>query len=281
MSRLEEILENIKQIPPFPKVAKRVMELIENPDVSAVELGKIIQYDQSITANVLKMCNSAYFGLGRKVSSLEQGLVVLGNNVLKDIIITSSSSDFYKGVAGEGYVLEEGELWRHSVATGIMAKLLIRHVKDIDAGTAYTAALLHDIGKRVMSSYVAEEFKEIMEIVTTGKCSFSDAEKKVLGVTHAELGGMILEKWEFSQEMIDAVKQHHDPEALLKEPLSAVVCLSNALVISLGIGAGATGLAMEMQGDGLKRFGLANKDLDLLMADLFEEMAKAEDLIQL
>ncbi len=282
MSRVEEILSLIRQVPPFPKVAQRILAMIENPVVTARQLAEVIQYDQAITANVLKICNASYFGLPRKVASLDEALVLIGHDTLKDIIITSSSARFYKGRVGAGYQLEQGELWRHSVAAAIMAKLLVRrHVKEVEGGVAFTTGLLHDIGKRFLSSFVADEFKEIMQQVVREGVPFEEAEKQVLGVTHAELGGLILKQWEFPPEMIMAVKQHHNPDALLQDPLTALIALSNTLVVSMGIGIGADGLATKVQGAGLKRFGITQNDLDLHMADLVEEMDRAEELLHL
>ena len=281
MSRLEEILSLVKHVPPFPKVAMRVTEMLQNPEVTVSELAEVIQFDPVITANVLKICNASYFGLPRKVSSLDEALVIVGNDILKDIIITSSSARFYKGAAGEGYKLEQGELWRHSVATGIMAKELVKHIPAVNSGTAFTVGLLHDIGKRFLSSFVADEFKKIMSKVLADGCSFVEAEKELLGASHAELGGMILNQWDFPKEMELAVLQHHDPDALEKDPLTAVVALANALVISMGVGVGADGLSVKMQGTGLKKFGITPMDLELCMATLFMEMERAEELFHL
>lgn len=281
MSRLEEILNLAKHVPVFPKVAQRVMHMIEDPAVKAQDLAEVIQFDEAITANVLKICNAAYFGLPRKVSSLDEALVVIGHDILKDIIVTSSSARFYKGKVGEGYKLEEGELWKHSVATSIMAKQLVKHVKEVDPGTAFTCGLLHDIGKRFLSTFVSDDFQKIMEKVSKEKMSFVEAENEYLGTNHAELGGMILEQWGFSPEMQEAVKLHHDPDALQKDPLTALTALSNALVISMGIGIGASGLATKMRGEGLKRFGINTLALDLCMANLLGEMEKAQELLQI
>lgn len=281
MSRLDEILNMAKHAPPFPKVTQRVMEMIENPAVKAQDLAEVIQFDEAITANVLKICNAAYFGLSRKVSSLDEALVVIGHDILKDIIITSSSARFFKGKVGEGYQLEEGELWKHSVAVSIMSKQLAKHVKEVDPGTAFTCGLLHDIGKRFLSTFVADEFKKILEKVAKEKASLVEAEKEYLGTTHAELGGMILEQWGFAPEMQEAVKLHHDPEALRKGPLTALTALSNVLVVSMGIGVGTVGMATKMRGEGLKRFGINTLALDLCMANLIEQMEKAQELLQI
>ncbi len=128
MSRMDEILLLVKAVPPFPKVAQRVLAMLDDPSVKAVQLAEVIQYDAAITANILKICNAAIFGLPRKVSSLEEALVVIGTNELKDIVIASSSAKFYKGKVGAGYELEQGDLWRHSVASAIVAKHLSSHV---------------------------------------------------------------------------------------------------------------------------------------------------------
>ncbi len=282
MSRLEEILNIANHIPPFPKVVMQVMKMLDNPEVQAADLAEVIQYDSAITTNILKTCNAAYFGLSRKVSSLDDALVVLGHDILKDILITSSSVRFYKGgEVGAGYKLEQGDLWKHSVAVAIMAKLIAPHFKEVDSCVAFTAGLLHDIGKRFLSTFVGDEFQAIMDKAHDGGETFLTAEKEVLGMDHAELGGLILEKWEFDQSLRDAVRLHHDPDALNKEPLTALVAIANTLVISAGIGVGADGLSTALQGEGLKRFAISSQQLDHYLADLVTEMEKAEEMLNL
>lgn len=281
MSRMDEILLLVKAVPPFPKVAQRVIAMLDDPSVKAAQLAEVIQYDAAITANILKICNAAIFGLSRRVSSLEEALVVIGTRELKDILITSSSSKFYKGKVGAGYELAQGDLWRHSVAAAIVAKHLSPFVQGTNASAAFTAALLHDIGKRFLSSFVADDFARIIKKVDREQCSFVEAEKELLGTNHAELGGMILEDWKFDPEMVAAVRAHHDPDALEKGQLAALVALSNAIVVSLGIGGGADGLAIKMQGEGLKKFGITTEVIESCMTHLLFEMEKAEEVLNL
>ena len=281
MSRIDEIVNIANHVPPFPKVALQVMKMLDDPEVKAKDLAEVIQYDAVITANLLKTCNAAYFGLSRKVSSLDDALVVLGQDILKDILMASSSAKFYKGQAGEGYSLEQGDLWKHSVATAVMAKLLSRHFDEVEPGVAFTAGLLHDIGKRFLSSFVAEDFQKIVDLAHSGEASFVEAEKEIIGMNHAELGGLILEKWGFSDDLRLAVLQHHDPDAMEKEQLTAVVTLSNTLVISLGIGVGADGLSSAVQGQGLKKFGIEARDLDIYLSEIVFELEKAEEMLSL
>ena len=281
MRRLQEIAALVSHVAPFPKVAIRVLAMLDDPAVTARQLAEVIQFDQAIMVNLLKVCNSACFGLSRQVSSVEEALVLLGQETLKEIIIIGSSAGFYSGHAGAGYQLEEGELWKHSVATALMARMLSRHLDHIGGGSAFTCGLLHDIGKRFLGSLVADEFQDIMDRVGREGCSFVRVEQEVLGTDHAELGAMIFEKWGFAPEMIGAVRDHHRPDALELEPLTALVALSNSLVITMGVGVGADGLASEIKGAGLKRFGVSMDQLQIYMVDLLMELEKAQDLIEL
>lgn len=281
MSRIDTILQEIENAPPFPKVAQRLMSLLNDPDVKVSELKQVIEYDEAIAANVLKICNAPIYGLVRKITSLDDALVVLGQDSLRDIIVTSSSSRYYKGNAGDGYSLEQGELWKHSVAVGIMAKYLAKSVKGVDPSTAYTVGLLHDIGKRFLGMYVAEDLRKIMLKVAKEGTTFVGAEEEVLGINHAAFGGLILKKWDFSEEMQNAVKKHHDPDVLDDDPLAAVVALANGIIISMGIGVGADGLATELRGIGLERFGIGETTLDKAMINLLDEMDKAQELLQI
>ena len=281
MSRVEEIINIANHIPPFPKVATQVMKMLEDPKVQPKEMAEVIQYDSAITANILKTCNAPYFALPRKVSSLDEALVLIGQDTLREIITASSSARFYKGKAGEGYQLEQGDLWKHSVATAILAKSISRHFNGVPPGTAFTTGLLHDIGKRFISSFVASDFQKIMDRTYIDGLSFMEAEHEILGMDHAELGSLILRKWDFPEDMILAVKLHHDPQALSKDPLTSLVAIANTLVISLGVGVGADGLSGAMQGEGLKRFGISTIDLDRYLSNLLLEMERTEEMMNL
>jgi putative nucleotidyltransferase with HDIG domain len=281
MSYLNDILKNVEHIPPFSEVAQKAMKLLQDPEVTARELADVIQYDASLTADILKICNSPYYGIQRKISSVNDAVVVIGHSTLKDVIMTCSASKYYKGDAAAGYGHEQGDLWKHSVGTAIMAKLLVKHVQGIDAGTAYTTGLMHDVGKLILSNFVSEEFGKIVEKVRNEKYSFTEAEMEILGATHAEIGARVLEKWNFPHEMVLAVKDHHDPDVLKKEPLSALVALSNILVVIAGVGSGAGGLATKIHGEGLQNFGIGTNEADQMLVEWLAEFNEAQELVNL
>ena len=154
-------------------------------------------------------------------------------------------------------------------------------VDHIDASSVFTAALLHDIGKRFLSTFIADDYKKIVTLVQEEQLPFEAAEHEVIGIDHAKLGGIIFQKWGFPEDMKVAVENHHEPDALDRDDLSALVALANAIVLSMGIGVGVNGLASSLDGHGLKRFGIDSADLQRYMVSLFDEMAKAQELLNL
>jgi putative nucleotidyltransferase with HDIG domain len=210
MNLVEAILQSVTQLPPFPAVIQRVMELVEDPKTSAHDVVDVIQYDQAITANVLMVCNSAYFGLRKPVYSLTDALVRIGFNNLVEIILTRGTAFlFYQSC--QGYQLQRGELWRHSVACAILSQILAERLKQKKSAVQFTTTLLHDVGKIILSGFVKDHFEEIHRLVQEKNLSFLEAERETLGIDHAELGGRIAEGWKFPRNIITGIRHHHTP----------------------------------------------------------------------
>lgn len=188
MNFVEGILQFVIQLPPFPAVLQRVLHMVEDPKTSAQDVVEVIQYDQAITANILMVANSAYFGLRRPVHSIREALVKIGFNELIEIILTRGSAHIFCQ-ACQGYNLTEGQLWRHSVACALLSKILSSRAKGESLPAQFTASLLHDVGKIILSQFVKDHFEDIENLVREQNRSFTEAEKEVLGIDHAELGG--------------------------------------------------------------------------------------------
>jgi putative nucleotidyltransferase with HDIG domain len=188
MSLIPQILRSLKNLPPFPMVAQRALLLVNKTEVSIQELVDVVKFDPAITANILRIANSAYFGLRREIHSLNQALLLLGTQELLKIIIASGATRLF-GNAAPGYFSERQGLWRHSVSCALMADLLARELTLAERNMSFTAGILHDIGKIVLSLFVDQKFAQIMEVVEVQGEPFHRAEKIVLGVDHAEIGG--------------------------------------------------------------------------------------------
>ena len=153
MKNIDEITKKIDNLTPLPQITNRVMEIAESPDGSVSDLADVIQYDAAITANLLKICNSAYFSLPRHVNSVHQAISLLGlNQVVELILIKNVGNNLLNDQ--KGYNLDKGELWKHSVATALVSKTIAENKKVSDKYLVYTATLLKDIGKVIMESYV-------------------------------------------------------------------------------------------------------------------------------
>ncbi len=276
---IKAIVAGIDTLTPIPQVADKVMTIAQDPKSSMAKLTDIIQYDQVLTANLLKTANSAYFGLSQKVDSLHQAVVYLGMDKVVDLVLLEANSGNY--VQGhEGYDLESGELWRYSVSSALIARDLAEKKGIEDIHTVFTAALLKDIGKVVLSQHVAESFEKINFLVAKHGFSFREAEKGVLGIDHAELGGMIAKRWRFSEMMIDIIEHHHVPLESRFPTQSAIVYLADTLCMTMGIGVGSDGLAYRFHKEALEKLGFTDREYQEVIAGFGEKIGQVEELIQ-
>ncbi len=277
---LQRILNAASQLPPFPKVALRVLEMISDPiNVDGRELVKVVGMDANLTANVLKAANSAYFALPDRVDNLAQALRILGLTNFQEIVMAMASAPIL-GREQSGYQLPRGELWRHSLATALMTNIISERVKHKPGPALYTAALLHDIGKVALGAFVQEKAALVLKAVSAGK-SFLEAERLVLQMDHAEIGEHIVKHWNFSHEMADLIACHHDPRRKPESVEAAILYLSNLLCQLYGAGGGLDGLAYAGHQAVMSLLHLKEKDLESAMADLHLGLSKAEDMIGL
>jgi len=265
---LDYIFEELNSVPNFPETAFRALRMLENENVNFQDLAKVIRYDATITANFLKLVNSAYFGLRRKVESLPQAFALLGLNQIRFFLIAACAGQ-YLNKPRRGYNLSPYEVWLHSLGCGVFAELLCERIKIAQADHVFTAALLHDIGKIVLDMFVGGELEVIKELVKEEKLSFMEAEIMVLGTDHAVVGAELLRRWGFPQEIIFAVRAHHDEDLMLQSRTSATVALANVLVNLLGIGMGTDGLSYRIPPTLLKTVGIKDRELFNIITEGF------------
>lgn len=280
MSLMQEIVAAVESMPPFPQVVQRAMALLAEPDYQVSGLVDVLKVDQAVTANILKLCNSAFFGLPRKVSSLKEAVVYLGANQLRQLLLSGAASKIYDRPS-EGYSVFADELWRHALATAVMAQVLRRHLHlKLDENMLFTAGLLHDVGKVVLSNFVIDKYREIEQLVAEKQQSFQEAEKLVLGFDHAEIGGLIARKWDFPEVIVEAIAFHHEPARAAREfRLTAeLVALANNLSVMVGYGTSVDGLACRGHDLLLKKLNIAEKDLENILVQFQFEMQKTCDI---
>jgi putative nucleotidyltransferase with HDIG domain len=279
---IDSILKSIKKIPAFPATIQRVTAILHNDDYAVADVVNVIKFDQSIAANILKVSNSAYFGVHQQINSIHDAVVYLGQQQLIRAVQVAGVSRFYKK-GGKGYVAQSRDLWEHSVAVALMSQILSRRIQGKEDPVLYTAALLHDIGKVIMGEYVYESFQQIFDLVKVKQCSFLEAEEEVIGINHAELGGRIAAHWNFPVEIRDAIAYHHRPDLLKKEDKTDawLVYLSDQACLMFGIDGGVDGLAYKGLEEVMHFFDIKAVDLEKSFIVLLDELEIAKDLIQI
>ena len=278
-TKIQAIMAKVKSVPGMPGAAAKMLSLLNNPDISISQIEEILRFDQGLTANVLRLTNSAYFGFSAKIGSVRQAVVLLGAKRLIQLVLTSCvHSVMQKSV--EGYDLPAGELWRHSIAVSVTAEALVKELRITAADFVFTAALLHDVGKLALSDFVKGDLQKIEETASPG-IPFEVAEQFVLGVDHAEVGALILENWSFPPEIVRAVRWHHAPDAVEKtESLIDIVHVANVLSLMVGNGMGREGLQYQPSAAATKRLGLKPFQLEKVASQTGQWMSELSDLFE-
>jgi len=261
-NRIDEIMSKVKGFPSMPATGAKLLNLLENQEASVDEIEDVLRYDPGLTANILKLANSVYFGIPSKVGSVRQAVILLGLKRLLQLVIASCVGAVMDH-AVPGYDLAPGDLWRHSIAVSIAAEALVKDKQKIAVEDVFTPALLHDVGKLILGQFVKDDLADIREIAGKG-VPFVIAENMVLGTDHAEVGALILKQWSFPDEVVNAVRWHHDPDSVEKTDLQFdVIYLANLLCQSTG-GDEDSGQLIELSPSVIDRLGIEMSQFEII-----------------
>jgi putative nucleotidyltransferase with HDIG domain len=254
-AKLDKIVSEVNAFPSMPVAVTKLLALLEDPEADVDEIEKVLRYEPGLTANVLKLANSAYFGIPAKVGSVRQAVLLLGLKKLMQLVIASCVSAVLDNAIA-GYELPLGGLWKHSIAVSIAAETLAKDRKEMAGEDIFTAALLHDVGKLILGKYVKEDLEAIQCIASKG-VPFVMAENMILGTDHSEIGAQILKRWSFPPEVVEVVRWHHDPESVDEPNLkSDIVYLANLLCHSKKDDAGYEDQIFKPSAGVIERLGI-------------------------
>ncbi|HOQ09616.1 MAG TPA: HDOD domain-containing protein [Syntrophomonadaceae bacterium] len=265
---LENIVQAVNDLPSLPQVVLRVMELTEDPDSTAQDINEVLTQDQGMTARVLKLANSAFYGFPRRIATVTEATVLLGFKTIRSLVMAASVSDMLSQKI-EGYALEYGELWKHSQCCAMTARHIARKIKFGGLEVAYTAGLLHDIGKVVLNTYMKETYREVLDKVQSESIPFLQSEQSILGFDHAQVGAQVAEKWNLPPELVETIACHHEPEQAKVNPkLTAIIHLANVVCSTMGIGLGIDSLLYPVSSQALEILGLQPADVDVIISEM-------------
>lgn len=288
--RLTDLLRNKRtQLPTLPVVAQNIIRISRSPDTSARELAAFINNDQAIANKVLRMANSPYYGMGKKVDSILRAITIIGFDEILGLAIGIGILPSFKN-SPLGSILDMRQLWLHSLGCTFAAKNIITQIrKKANGATAaqleekgtFLPTLLHDMGKIIFSIYFPAEYAHVLQHATDQEIALQKAEQEMLGLDHANLSALLMQHWNFPEAILMPVRFHHAPEKGDANFLSAarLIMLANSLVREAGIGNSYNAQSYEPQEIG-EKFGLDSTDVQSLKTMLVNQRDEIEQFLQ-
>jgi len=260
--------EKIKELPPMPQIAKKVIDLLEDPDFSFAELVRIISKDANITVAILKLANSAFYSPKNEIVNLTQAMSYLGVKAIKSLVISLSTKSLFN--YGRVNLIDQ-KLWEHSVATAIMSRLIMLKVDKKLVEEAFLLGLIHDLGISVMKMNI-DKYDDILQEVFNDKLNLLELENDRVGFNHAQVGSEVMKYWNMPDLYQDVVLNHHSPENSANTSLVYVLYISNNVLKELGIGIGEYKKNFT---DCLEKIGLDEETFDEIKL-MFKEVYDSE-----
>jgi len=233
---LEGIIAKTGDLPAMPAIAVKVMEMVSDPGTSANDLQDLISRDQALTTKVLKIANSAMFGVSRDISTLSHAIMILGFSTIRSIVLAASTKSIYmKGDGESGFSTKL--LWDQAVGTAVFARYITHKFKLANDEESFIAGLLHNIGKTVIIINFSKDYNEVIREIYNDGGSFIERERAVMGFDHSQVGALVLRKWNLSRSLEDAVLNYHNPaDSEVNKDLTAVVSMAHMFCSALGMG---------------------------------------------
>ncbi len=226
--RIKKITEKVIGLPTLPTVVSKMIDMVDNPKTSAGSLAGLISTDQALTARILKLANSAYYGFSREISTVNMAIVVMGFNSVKEMGLSLSVFDMFKDLP-DSESFDISQYWQHSIGCGVAAKLMTKKYRHNLAGETFVAGLLHDAGKVILHQYMPKEYSEIQRL-HKDNADLISVENEILGADHGQIGSWLSDKWRLPVSISDIINNHHSPWESKHDPvLSAIVSVADYL----------------------------------------------------
>ena len=277
-TKLDNLIQQIGSLPTLPSVIVQVNEKVSNPKTSAFDLARTILEDQALTARLLRLVNSPFYGFPRRIATVSEAVTILGFHPVRNLLLTASVVDLLVGE--EMPEFSPIGLWEHSIGAAVAASLLARYARHEDREEVFVAGLLHDVGKLVLFQFATKEFVKVLETARAEDTTIRAAEQRLLGFTHDQVGRALAERWRLPVRLIEAIGCHHRPElAQVAKREAAIVHAADILARALRLGSGGDDAVPPLDPDGWRRLGLPPATLDPLIGELDEQYSEARAIL--
>jgi HD-like signal output (HDOD) protein len=274
----DSILAQVKRLPPNPQIMLKLLRLLQDINTNPNDIVELIRVDTALTAQVLRLSNSAYYGVVTPSYNLEEAINRIGfRETYKLVGVVCSSQIFNTPV--QTYYLESDQLWENSIATALVMELIAQRI-GIDPSNAYTVGLLHAVGKIVINQLMSEKYADVYALVEKEKIPVIDAEMRVMGFNYAQLGMALLKKWNFPVEIYEPIEFQFSPmEAPAQSLQASSLHLAICVVSGVGLNHGRDAWAFQARDEALVKVGLQPDDLERFLLQIHERLNDIKSLL--
>ncbi|MBI1938164.1 MAG: HDOD domain-containing protein [Ignavibacteriales bacterium] len=242
--RTQLVLKKVTTLSPIPRLLSEVLELLRDMNTSPQQLGRAIAKDQGMVVKILTIANSPFYGLSKRVSSIEYAIMILGFNEIRNIVTALSLMESTKNKSDQ--YMNQKELWTHSYVTATIAKKIADDLGVLQSGDAFIGGLLHDLGISVIHRYMHSDFVSVCEAVKTGM-SYNEAENMYLGMDHQNIGSTLLKYWNIPEQFCEIVKYHHTPNHSSNTKIvSSIIHFADYMTQKMELGSFSWDTGMEL-----------------------------------
>lgn len=231
-AEIQELVDNASNLISLPEISLRVNELANDPNSTAEDMGKVISQDPALVVRMLKIANSAYYGLSKEVDTITRAIAILGTNKIRDLVISTSASQAFDGIPNNLITMQD--FWHHSLYCGLLAQILAKKSKKAHEESIFIAGLLHDIGQLLMFNQLPEKSHEAILLLMEGSEEMEtyEAERHVFGFDHTQVGAELIKSWNLAPVLKECVEFHHEPQKAKDFPAeAALINIANAVAV--------------------------------------------------
>jgi HD-like signal output (HDOD) protein len=270
---IESLIDGPAQLGSLPTIFYQINEAVENPESSFTEIADIICKDSALTARLLKIVNSSYFGFSSKVETISHAITIVGMVQLRDLALATAIINNFKGIPKN--TVNMHAFWQHSIATGLAGRVIGVYLKDANPERFYVLGLLHDLGRLLTYLTIPDDMSRVLIKYSHGGL-LHEAENDVLGWDHAEAGGRLMRKWNLPDRLVEGVLYHHDPSRAPRYPLEAAVThVADILTQTLEFGNSGERYVSPIDNEAWKTLGLPTSFLPTVLEQVSRQASDA------
>jgi putative nucleotidyltransferase with HDIG domain len=268
---LQKIVARIDDLPTLPRTVLKITELVNNPRSSAKDIARIITDDQVLTARLLKLVNSSFYGFPQRISTVNTAIVLLGFDAIRSLLLTTSVFDLFAG-RNKKSKQDQEKFWDHSLGCAVGAKVIGNYLRHDKIEELFVAGLLHDIGKIVEMLYLPDEFAKVVATINKTNILMLTAEEKVLGYDHSDIGKLLAGKWNLPIKLVQVIAHHHQPAAAGSFIMEAsIVHLADILCRALNMGYGGDNKIPPLDKSAWSSLKIKAESIELIMETMQDE----------